>query len=94
MIDDKSKKERVNNMAKFILRILMLLNVIVILIGLWGFTMDALQGIIFVIGGFVSLILVATILDLITSTDSLKSSIYYHRKELDDLRRLINDRSE
>ena len=76
---------------KFFLRVLMGLGFIVIMMGLWGFSIDPVQGIVFAVGGFMSMILVASILDLMEATNSLKSSIYYHRKELDELRNLIND---
>lgn len=76
---------------KFFLRVLMGLGFIFIMVGLWGFSIDPVQGIAFAVGGFMSMVLVATILDLMEATDSLKSSIYHHRKELDELSKLIND---
>lgn len=78
-------------MEKFFLRVLMGLGFIVIMIGLWGFSSDPVQGTILAVGGFMSMILVAVILDLMEATNSLKTSIIYLRRELDDLRKLIND---
>jgi NADH:ubiquinone oxidoreductase subunit K len=78
-------------MGKLFLKFLLFLNVLLILLGVWGLMVDPDQGILILLSGTVSLVLISVILGLIDTTESLKSSIYYHRKELDEIKKLISN---